>query len=259
MNLFKYILTMFGSRREIYGINPGTRTRQSKESLACCMRVRQTGQKSFLKEPMTKLSALVPEDRRLHLHFVGNAHIDMAWLWRYTETIDVTRATLQAAVDNLKTNPDFKFSHGQAQSYKWIEEKDPALFQEIQSFVKQGRWEIVGGTWVESDANIPSGESLVRQFLYGKRYFKKKFGVDVKHGWYPDTFGHPATLPSILAACGMDSYTFFRPEQQERMYRGRVPMAVQCWRIIRRTGTEPGCRSPTRSGRARSGQARLLA
>jgi alpha-mannosidase len=209
--------------REIYHMDPGDQSKifQALFALLDAGQAEHAGE--MLKEPMARLSALVPQDRRVSLHFVGNAHIDMAWLWRYPETIDVTRATLQSAVDNLKCDPNFKFSHGQAQSYLWVEERDPGLFREIQSFVKQGRWEIVGGTWVESDANMPSGESLVRQFLYGKRYFRKKFGVNAKHGWYPDTFGHAATLPDILAGCGNESYTFFRPEQPERMYDWQGP------------------------------------
>ncbi len=209
--------------REIYRVNPGDQSKTLQALFALLQAGQADHANELLKEPVRKLSALVPEGRRISLHFVGNAHIDMAWLWRYRETIDVTRATLQAAVDNLMTDANFKFSHGQAQSYQWIETREPALFREIQSFVKQGRWEIVGGTWVESDANIPSGESLVRQFLYGKRYFKRKFGVEPTHGWYPDTFGHPATLPEILAGCGMESYTFFRPEQPERMYTWQGP------------------------------------
>jgi alpha-mannosidase len=139
-------------------------------------------------------------------------------LWRYTETEDVTKQTFRAALDNLKTFPSFTFSHGQAQSYYWIEKNDPLMFQEIKRYVEQGRWEITGGTWVESDANIPSGEALVRQYLYGKRYFKQKFGVTVKHGWYPDTFGHPGSLPQILAGCGIETYSFYRPWGEERMF-----------------------------------------
>lgn len=165
-----------------------------------------------------KIASLAPEAKKLSLSLIGNAHIDMAWLWRVPETMEVTRATFQAALDNLKAYPDFHFSHGQAQSYAWIEQQHPDMFREIQQYVRGGRWEIVGGTWVESDANLPSGESLVRQYLYGKRYFKKKFGVDVKHGFFPDTFGHPASLPQILYKCGIETYTFFRPWEDERMF-----------------------------------------
>ncbi len=120
-------------------------------------------------------------------------------------------------------DPAFTFSQGQALSYSWIEEKDPALFQAIQKAVKAGRWEIVGGTWVEADTNLPSGESLARQFLYGKRYFREKFGVDVRVGWMPDTFGHPPTLPTILKAAGIDAYLFYRPWEAQRTMRWKGP------------------------------------
>lgn len=171
-----------------------------------------------LKDVDRVFSAHAPEAKRLSLSMIGNSHIDMAWLWRYTETIDVVKRTFEAALDNLRRYPDFTFSHGQAQSYAWMETLYPDLFAEVQKYVKAGRWEIVGGTWVESDANMPSGESLVRQYLYGKRYFKKKFGVEVKHGWYPDTFGHAASLPQILAKSGIETYTFFRPWEEERIF-----------------------------------------
>ena len=207
--------------KEIYGIDPGDQSETFRALFGLLHKGQADQAGSQLKAPLEKISSLVPDEKRLTLHLVGNAHIDIAWLWRFTETMDVTHSTLQAAVDNLQTNSNFKFSHGQAQSYQWIEERYPELFRRIQAYVREGRWEIVGGTWVESDANIPSGESLIRQFLYGKRYFKTKFGVDVKHGWYPDTFGHPASLPEILSGCGIESYTFYRPDQPERMFTWR--------------------------------------
>jgi alpha-mannosidase len=176
-----------------------------------------------LKPVNEKIASLAPEAKKLSLSLIGNAHIDMAWLWRVPETMEVTRATFQAALDNLKAYPDFHFSHGQAQSYFWIEQQHPDMFREIQKYVREGRWEIIGGTWVESDANLPSGESLVRQYLYGKRYFKKKFGVDVRHGFFPDTFGHPASLPQILNRSEIETYTFFRPWEDERMFRWESP------------------------------------
>lgn len=157
------------------------------------------------------------------LNFIGNAHIDMAWLWRYPETIEVCENTFRVAIENMKKYPEYKFSHGQAHSYWWIENQNPELFKEIQKYVKSGQWEIVGGTWVEPDLNLSDGESQVRQFLYGKHYFKNKFNTDVKVGWMPDTFGHPATLPQILKKCGIESYTFFRPLPTEQFFDWSAP------------------------------------
>lgn len=157
------------------------------------------------------------------LTMLGNAHIDMAWLWRFPETIKTCEETFAAAIGNMKKYPEYKFSHGQAHSYWWIENQNPDLFKEIQKYVKRGQWEIVGGTWVEPDLNLSDGESQIRQYLYGKHYFKEKFRVDVKTGWMPDSFGHPATLPQILKKCGMTSYSFFRPQPDEQLFTWRAP------------------------------------
>ena len=137
---------------------------------------------------------------------VGNSHIDMAWLWPETETVEVVRNTFGTALALMREYPDFKFTASAAQAYVWMEEKYPAIFQEIEQRVKEGRWEIVGGMWVEPDLNMPDGESLVRQILYGKRYFKQKFGVDVNIGWNPDSFGYNAQLPQIYVRSGIDYF-----------------------------------------------------
>ena len=102
----------------------------------------------------------------------------------------------------MREYPDFKFTASAAQAYVWMEEKYPAIFSEIEQRVKEGRWEIVGGMWVEPDLNMPDGESLVRQILYGKRYFKQKFGVDVNIGWNPDSFGYNCAVAANLQALG---------------------------------------------------------
>ena len=140
-----------------------------------------------LKASQAKLDALKPYMNQFTIKAVGNSHIDMAWLWPETETVEVVRNTFGTALQLMREYPDFKFTASAAQAYSWMEEKYPAIFQEIEQRVKEGRWEIVGGMWVEPDLNMPDGESLVRQILYGKRYFKQKFGVDVNIGWNPDS------------------------------------------------------------------------
>ncbi|HKB14781.1 MAG TPA: alpha-mannosidase, partial [Planctomycetota bacterium] len=187
-----------------------------------------------------------PRVKKAALHLAGNAHIDLAWLWRIPETKKVCRDTFRSALDNMKRYPDFTFSHGAAQSYAWMEEEEPALFEEIRERVKEGRWEVVGGTWAESDTNMPTGESLVRQWLYGKRYFQEKFGVDVKVGWMPDTFGHPSTLPTIAKGCGLDAYVFFRPWEEARTFRWRGPDGSEVlgirpprWYMVEADGIDP--------------------
>ena len=159
-----------------------------------------------LKAAQTKLDVLRPYMKQFSVKAVGNSHIDMAWLWPETETVEVVRNTFGAALQLMREYPDFKFAGSAAQAYDWMEEKYPAIFHEIEQRVKEGRWEIVGGMWVEPDLNMPDDESLVRQVLYGKRYFKRKFGVDVNIGWNPDSFGYNGQLPQIYKRSGIDYF-----------------------------------------------------
>jgi len=159
-----------------------------------------------LKLAHAKLEVLRPWLQQFTIRAVGNSHIDMAWLWPWTETVEVVRNTFQSVLDLMREYPDFKFTMSSARTYEWMQEKYPDLYQQIEQRVKEGRWEIVGGMWVEPDLNMPDGESLVRQILVGKRYFQKNFGVDVKIGWNPDSFGYNWQLPQIYKRSGMDYF-----------------------------------------------------
>ena len=159
-----------------------------------------------LRAAQTKLEVLRPYMKQFSVQAVGNSHIDMAWLWPWTETVEVVRNTFGTALELMREYPDFKFTASTAQAYTWIEEKYPSMFAEIQQRVKEGRWEVIGGMWVEPDLNMPAGESLVRQILYGKRYFQQKFNVDVNIGWNPDSFGYNWQLPQIYKRSGMDYF-----------------------------------------------------
>src|SRR5271157_2599789 len=161
---------------------------------------------SSLRAAQAKLDVLRPYMKQFSVKAVGNSHIDMAWLWPETETVDVVRNTFGTALQLMREYPEFKFTASAAQAYVWMEEKYPAIFSEIEQRVREGRWEIVGGMWVEPDLNMPDGESLVRQILYGKRYFKQKFGVDVNIGWNPDSFGYNGQLPQIYKRSGIDFF-----------------------------------------------------
>jgi len=141
-----------------------------------------------------------------HIYAAGYAHIDLAWLWTWRETVAVTRATTQSVFNIMKQFEDFKYTMGQAAAYHWLETSYPALFEQVKQKVVEGSWEIMGGMWVEPDCNLPSGESFVRQVLYGKRYFLDKFGVDVKVCWIPDSFGFNWNLPQILVRSGFDAF-----------------------------------------------------
>ncbi|WP_158626131.1 glycoside hydrolase family 38 C-terminal domain-containing protein [Arsenicitalea aurantiaca] len=149
------------------------------------------------------------------LHLIGNAHLDPVWLWRWQEGCAEAIGTCWAAIDRLEEGEGFVFTKGEALIYLWIERYEPALFERIAHYVREGRWKIVNGWWIQPDCNVPSGESVIRQALYGKRYFAEKFGVEVPTGYNVDSFGHPNTFPMLLAHTGSTTYTFMRPGPHE--------------------------------------------
>lgn len=150
------------------------------------------------------------------LYMIGNAHIDPVWLWRWQEGCHEVLASFRSALDRLNEDPDFLFVSSSAAFYAWVEQIEPAMFEEIRARVREGRWEIVGGWWIQPDCNIPGGESFVRQGLYGQHYFREKFGVTARVGYNVDSFGHNGALPQILKRSGLDSYVFMRPGPQEK-------------------------------------------
>jgi alpha-mannosidase len=156
------------------------------------------------------------------MHMIGNAHIDPVWLWQWPEGFHEVLATFRSALDRMAEYPDFTFTASSAAFYEWVEQVDPAMFEEIRARVAEGRWEIVGGWWVEPDCNVPGGESFARQALYGQRYFHQKFGVMAHVGFNADSFGHHGMLPQILKKSGLDSYVFLRPGPHEKGLPGRL-------------------------------------
>jgi len=134
---------------------------------------------------------------------VGNAHLDMAWLWPLAETHRKTARTFAAQLRLLEEYPDYVFLQSQPASYEMCAKHYPQLFERVKEAVKGGRWVADGAMYVEPDTNMTSGESLIRQLLYGKAYFKEVFGVDSQLLWLPDTFGYSAALPQILRGCGV--------------------------------------------------------
>jgi len=144
--------------------------------------------------------------REYTVYILGNAHIDMAWLWRWRETVEVCRATFAQQLQLMDLYPDFVFAQSQAQAYRWMEEQYPEIFAGIRQRVKEGRWEITGGMVVEPDCNLIGGESWVRQLLYGKLYFAEKFGTDVTLGWNPDSFGYNWNMPQFLRKSGITAF-----------------------------------------------------
>ncbi len=151
-----------------------------------------------LKDSHSKLEGLMPLMQKATYHLTGNSHIDAAWLWPWTETVDVVKRTFGTALQLMYEYPKYTYTQSAAAYNEWMAQKYPDMNNEIKQRIKEGRWEIVGGMWVEPDLNMPDGESLVRQLLVGKRWFKHEYGVDVHIGWNPDSFGYTWQLAADL-------------------------------------------------------------
>ncbi|BCH56861.1 alpha-mannosidase [Agrobacterium vitis] len=136
----------------------------------------------------------------------GHAHIDLCWLWPYDETRRKIRRTFHTALSIMETSKDFRFNQSTAHYYWQLEEDDPELLDKIVERAKDGQWETLGGMWIEPDTNMPTGESLTRQILYGQRYFEKRFGTRHSVCWLPDCFGFAGALPQLLKQGGMKSF-----------------------------------------------------
>jgi len=159
-----------------------------------------------LRLAQQQLEKLKPTLGQASLHLTGNAHIDAAWLWPWTETVDVVKRTFGTALQLMNEYPGYTFTQSAAAYNAWIAEKYPEMNAEIKRRIKEGRWEIVGGMWVEPDLNIPDGESTARSLLIGKRWFQNEYGVDVHIGWNPDSFGYNWQLPQIYKKSGVDYF-----------------------------------------------------
>jgi len=137
---------------------------------------------------------------------VGHAHIDLAWLWPTSITRHKNVRTFARQCRLLERYDGWSFFQSSPQAYAWLEEDAPELFERVKRQIEAGRWEADGATWVEMDTNVPSGESLVRQLLYGRRYFREKLGVESKLLWLPDVFGYSAALPQLLRLAGVEGF-----------------------------------------------------
>jgi alpha-mannosidase len=159
-----------------------------------------------LRKAQQLLAPLHPILQQATMDLDGNAHIDAAWLWPRTETVDAVRRTFTTALQLMNEYPNYVFTQSAAQYYEWMADKYPDLNDQIKQRIKEGRWEVVGGMWVEPDLNLPSGESQVRQLLVGQRFFKKEYGVTARIGWNPDSFGYNWQLPQIYKRSGLDYF-----------------------------------------------------
>ena len=136
---------------------------------------------------------------------VGHGHLDSAWLWSVAIGRDKVVRTFANQLALLDEYPDYVFGASAMLHYNWIKEGEPELYERIKAYVKEGRWEVQGAMWVESDVNLPSGESLIRQILFGRHFCQEEFGFRPQELWLPDVFGYPASLPEIMRACGVST------------------------------------------------------
>jgi alpha-mannosidase len=166
----------------------------------------QTAFDASLRKAQSTLDGLRPELQSVTAHLTGNSHIDAAWLWPWTETVDAVRRTFSTALQLMNEYPDYTYTQSAAQYNEWMAEKYPEINDEIKKRIKEGRWEVVGGMWVEPDLNMPDGESTARSLLLGKRWYQKEYGVDVRIGWNPDSFGYNWQLPQIYKKSGVDYF-----------------------------------------------------
>ena len=163
-----------------------------------------TRARAHLKTELEQLSTLYPPVGQLAL--TGHAHIDLGWLWPVVETRRKIRRSFRTVVALMREYPHFTFNQSSAQAYAWLEADDPELFAQVRALVLEGRIEAIGGSWVEPDGQMPSGESWARHFLYGQRYFEQTFGRRSSILWLPDTFGYAPSLPQILKLAGIEGF-----------------------------------------------------
>lgn len=160
---------------------------------------------------------------------IGHTHIDVAWLWTLMQTREKAQRSFATVIELMKRFPEYKFMSSQAYLYKAVKEEAPELYEEIRKMIKAGRWEVEGAMWVEADCNLTSGESLVRQVMYGKNFFRDEFGVESRILWLPDVFGYSAALPQILKKSGVDWFLTSKISWNDK---NTMPYDVFSWKGV---------------------------
>ncbi|MEH7097818.1 alpha-mannosidase [Neobacillus vireti] len=185
------------------------------------------------EESLTEAVQSIPKSSDITIHTIGHTHIDVAWLWRLRNTREKSARSFSTVLHLMKQFPDYLFLQTQPQLYDYIKSDYPEIYAQIKERVAEGKWEAGGAMWLEADCNIPSGESLVRQILHGKNFFKEEFGVDCKYLWLPDVFGYSWALPQILKKSGIE--TMMTTKISWNQY-NRMPHDTFYWKGI--DGTE---------------------
>ncbi|MGH2517382.1 MAG: alpha-mannosidase, partial [Ktedonobacterales bacterium] len=186
---------------------------------------RLTGLRSYLAELREQFSS----DIRPTVTAIGHGHLDVAWLWQTHHTREKTARTFGIATSLMERYPDYHFLHTTPQVFAWLERDYPALFERVQERVREGRFEAGGAMWLESDCNLVSGESLVRQIVYGQRYLRETFGREYDTLWLPDAFGYSAALPQILLRAGIPVFLTTKLSWSDT---NRMPADTFRWRGI---------------------------
>lgn len=185
-----------------------------------------------VKEANAKLKkelAAIPKNSEVTVRCIGHTHIDVAWLWRLKHTREKSARSFSTVLRLMEQFPEYRFLQTQPQLYDDIEKDYPELYGQIVDRVSEGRWEAGGAMWLESDCNVPSGESLVRQLMYGMRFFEQKFGAKCEYLWLPDVFGYSWALPQILIKAGL---RYFMTTKISWSLYNRFPHDTFIWRGI---------------------------
>ncbi len=164
-----------------------------------------------------------------HIYLTGHAHIDLAWLWPTHETRRKLRRTFATVLSLMDRYDDFIFNQSSAQAYAWVENDDPELFEQVKARIKEGRWDVPGGMWLEPDCEVTGGEAMARQILYGQQYFQQRFGLRSKTAWLPDVFGFSGGIPQLLRSGGLTGFFTIKLNWNET---NRFPHDLFTWEGI---------------------------
>jgi alpha-mannosidase len=199
--------------------------------------------------PLAELLASPAAPSAHRITAVGHAHIDSAWLWPLRETVRKVARTTSSMTTLLDEHDDFVYAMSSAQQYAWIKEHRPEVYARVKQAVADGRFVPVGGMWVEADAVLPGGEAMIRQFLYGQRFFRDEFGIECRGAWLPDSFGYSGALPQLLVGSGFDWFLTQKISWNERnvfphsSFEWEGIDGSSCGRALRPSGPGP----PTRT------------
>ncbi|KAF8064431.1 glycoside hydrolase family 38 protein [Lyophyllum atratum] len=215
------LLWDFTTLRELIDTLPGNTTLQNQALVAAneIMNVFNKGDPSAIRSARKLAEGVFGEGweskgegiyeegvKKAQIWGIGSCHIDTAWLWPYQVTQQKVARSWSTQIDLMERYPEHRFTCSSAQQYKWLEQLYPPLFERVKAKVLEGKFHPVGGSWVENDANMPSGEALVRQFVFGQRYFESRFGKRCDTAWLPDSFGLTGALPQLIRGAGMDYF-----------------------------------------------------